>query len=56
MKQSPWQWWWRRRAERKADREAIAASRAELARAGDEPEDALEDTVLDAASEFPPQA
>lgn len=50
---SPWEWWKRRRAERKADREAITAARAELARAGDEPAKSLEDTVMDASGEFP---
>jgi predicted Zn-dependent protease len=47
---SPWQWWIRRRAEREADREAIA----ELARAGDEPTKSMGETVMDAAGEFPP--
>ncbi len=49
-----WQWWKQRRADRKADREAIAAAHAELARSGDEPEKSMEDTVMDAAGSFPP--
>jgi hypothetical protein len=53
---SPWRWWLRRRAERKADREAIAAARAEQARAGDEPAKSLGETVMDASGEFPSQS
>lgn len=56
MTTSPWQWWKRRRAERKADQQAIAAARAELVRAGDDSAESMEDTVMGEASKFPPQS
>ena len=56
MRSSPWKWWKQRRADRKADREAIAAARAEEARAGDDQATSMEDTVMDAAGKFPPQS
>ena len=44
----------RRRAEKKADKEAIATAFREERRAGDEPPRSISDTVEGAAGEFPP--
>jgi hypothetical protein len=42
------------RAGKKQDRQAIARSRQEDLRAGDEPSESLSETVSDAAGTFPP--
>jgi hypothetical protein len=46
--------WLARRAERKQDLAAIARSRRELTRAGDEPPKSMSDTVDDVAGTQPP--